>query len=317
MNTDDPVSRNIIVSSKGKELTNLQSEIDNTVGATIENHSGFDIMKFEIRPGSSLITNQDTMSYMDGGLSTTATTGSTGLLGAMFRGIAGASILQNRIQNTTNRTLSMVLSPLLQGSIVQVNIQVGETWRFSDRSFLACTPNLQVSGNLNLFSNFKMLFVSENITYITVTAKESAGVVWISAHGACEIHTIRMGEDSSPFYINNGCFLGMLDQKGPINYYNDYVHVGLASSMMQSVFTDLGFVMKIQDTKPPKRSEPVECVVLTQSLNPQNLEKFISKIVENKVNEATRRKGASDVMSMFGGTEPQLRKRNMTKKNNR
>jgi hypothetical protein len=112
-----------------------------------------------------------------------------------------------------------------------------------------------------------------------------------------------MGGNSMPFYINNGCFLGMLDSSNGINYYKDYVRVGMPSSFFQSVFTQLGFVMKIQDTVPPKRAGSVQCVVLTQSLNPHNLEKFIAKIVEHKIESAMRRNNAGRVVAeLRGGT---------------
>jgi uncharacterized protein (AIM24 family) len=297
-----------IVSSSGTSKGGIQKSDSNFV-ANIENLNGFDVLKLQILPGGEIITNQETMSYMDGGLITTGTLRGGGLFDALLRGISGASAVQNKVQNMSNQTLQMVLSPLLHGSIVQIKVQPGETWRLADRCFLACTSNLRVSGNLNIFSNFRMLFVSENITYVTVTAGETGGTVWVSAHGGCETHIKEMGANSMPFFINNGCFLAMLDSSNGINYYKDYVRVGLPSSFFQSVFTQLGFVMKIQDTVPPKRAEKVQCVVLTQSLNPHNLEKFIAKIVEQKVSESMRRnQGIQVVDSLVGGNAPKTRR---------
>ena len=304
-----------IVSSSGISKGGILRDDDSKLIANIENLNGFDLLKLQIQPGGEVITNQETMSYMDGGLITTGTLRGGGFFDAVLRGISGASAVQNRVQNTSNRTLQMVLSPLLQGSIVQVKLQPGETWRFADRSFLACTTNLRVSGNINIFANFRMLFVSENLTYVTVSAGNTGGTVWVSSHGACETHVKEMGANSSPFFINNGCFLGMLDSSNGINYYNDYVRVGLPSSFFQSVFTQLGFVMKIQDTIPPKRAEPVQCVVLTQSLNPHNLEKFIAKIVEHKVDSAVRRnQGVKIVSNLIGGKERETRETRKTRK---
>jgi len=284
------------ISSSGTSQSGFQTK---EVTAKIQNLNGFDLLKIELQPGASIITNQETMSYMDGGLSTMATTGSTGFFGALMRGVTGSSILQNQVQNTLQKPQTMVLSPLLQGSIVQVNMEAGETWRFADRSFLACTPNLGVSGNLNIFSNFRLSFVTGDVTYVTVTANSGPGTVWISAHGACESHSLVMGmPDTTPFFINNGCFLGMLDSANGINYWKDYVFVGMTSSIFQAVFTQLGLVMKIQDSVPPKRPGPIRMTVLTQSLNPQNLEKFIAHIAERKVRE-----------SRSGGSRKTLRRR--------
>jgi hypothetical protein len=190
------------------------------------------------------------------------------------------------VSNPTTSVRKITLSSLLQGSIVQIDIKAGESWRFSDKSFLACTPNLTVSGNLNIFRNFRLMFVGENITYTTVKADQgSEGTVWISAYGGLIRHEIDMGTaDTVPLFINNGCFLGMLDNNGIINFWEDYVDVGTANGLFSAMFTQLGWVMKIQDTNPPKHPGPLRCTVLTQSLNPHNLERYIANIANTTSN---------------------------------
>ena len=281
------VSANTSISSKGNGSPGLNSGPYSNLGAEIVNSGGYDLLRFNMAPSASVITNQDTLSYMDGGLSTGATTGTGGLFGALFRGIAGSSILQNSVVNPTSNTLKMILSPLLQGSIVQVDIQAGETWRFADKSFIAATPNLVVSGNINIFSNFRMMFVGENLTYTTVSASQgTAGTVWVSSYGAVEKHEINMGTGSTvPLFINNGCFMGMLDNDGVVDFWNDYVSVGTANGFFSAMFTQLGWIMKIQDTNPPRRPGPLKVTVLTQSLNPHNLEKYIANIAQKTVSK--------------------------------
>jgi uncharacterized protein (AIM24 family) len=272
------------------------------LGANIENHGGFDILKFNISPGASVITNQETLSYMDGGLSTTATMGSGGIFDAIFRGITGASTLQNAVVNPTQNILKMVLSPLIQGSVVQVDIKPGETWRFADKSFIACTPNMNVGGNINIFSNFRMMFVGENLTYTTVSANQgTAGSVWISAYGAVEKHEINMGTGSTvPLFINNGCFLGMIESDQSRNFWHDYVSVGTASGLFNAMFTQLGWIMKIQESIPSRG--PAKCVVLTQSLNPHNFEKYIASIAQKVVEQNKSSQRPSYLQSGVGST---------------
>jgi len=279
----EKVKANSAISSTGAVTdAGVKSGPFQNLGAEIVSMGGYDTLKFKMAPASSVITNQETMSYMDGGLSTSATLGAGGIFGSFFRGITGASVLQNAVSNPTSNTLKMTLSPLIQGSIVQIDIAAGETWRFADKSFMACTPNMNVSGNINIFSNFRMMFVGENLTYTTVSANQgTAGTVWIQAFGGIEKHELEMGTGSTvPLFINNGCFLGMMDNNGAINFWNDYVSVGTANGMFSAMFTQLGWVMKIQDTTPPKRPGPVKCVVITQSLNPHNFEKYIAKIAK-------------------------------------
>jgi uncharacterized protein (AIM24 family) len=234
-------------------------------------------------PGTSLITNQETMSYMDGGLVTEAQLGDGGIWGGIKRGLAGSSVLQNMVSNPTTSVRKITLSPLLHGSVVQIDIKSGETWRFSDKSFIACTPNLTVSGNLNIFRNFRLIFVGENLVYTTVTAdKGTEGTVWVSSFGGIVKHDMDMGTtDTVPLFINNGCFLGMLDNNGVIDFWEDYVDVGTAHGLFSAMFTQLGWIMKIQDTNPPKHPGPVRCTVLTQSLNPHNFERYIANIARS------------------------------------
>jgi uncharacterized protein (AIM24 family) len=295
------IKNDVAVSSSSNTTAGITSGPYVNLGAKIDNINGYDVLKFSMAPNASVITNQETMSYMDGGLSTSATVGSSGVFGALLRGITGASFLQNSVVNPTGNTLKMVLSPLLQGSIIQIDIKAGETWRFADKSFMACTPNLNVSGNINIFSNFRLMFVGENLTYTTVSATTGPGSVWISSFGAIEKHEMAMGTGSTvPLFINNGCFLGMLDNNGAIDFWNDYVTVGTANGLFSAMFTQLGWVMKIQDTSPPRRPAPVQCTVLTQSLNPHNLEKYIAHIAQKVVDKSRTSTSSSYLTSGMG-----------------
>lgn len=249
------------------------------INPVVKNINGFDILNFSLEPGASIVTNQETMSYMDGGLVTSATLGSGGVWSWIARDMTGSSVLQNLVTNPTPELRKITLSPLLQGSIIQVNVRKGERWRFADHSFLACTPNLVISGNLNVFSNFRLMFVGQDVVYTTVEASDSDGIVWVSAYGAAVKHELTLGvADSVPLFINNGCFLGMLDYKDGIDYWHDYVDVGTANGLFSALFTQLGWVMKIQDSQPRVREGPITCSVITQSLNPHNFERYVSNI---------------------------------------
>jgi len=286
--TQDVPKNSAVSSSENIDKSGVTGLYKN-LGADIKNINGFDVLNFSMAPGTSLITNQETMSYMDGGLVTEAQLGDGGIWGGIKRGLAGSSVLQNMVSNPTTSVRKITLSPLLQGSVVQVDIKSGETWRFSDKSFIACTPNLTVSGNLNIFKNFRLIFVGENLVYTTVKAdKGTEGTVWVSSFGGVVKHDMDMGTaDTVPLFINNGCFLGMLDNNGIIDFWDDYVDVGTAHGLFSAMFTQLGWVMKIQDTNPPKHAGPVRCTVLTQSLNPHNFERYIANIAKQTISSNT------------------------------
>ena len=276
-----PLPDNTAISSTGTGAVGTASSPFASLGAKIVNKGGYDILKFSLKPGANLISNQETMAYMDGGLITNAQLGSGGFWGAFARSFSGSSALQNAIANPTQNELDIYLSPFLQGSIVQIDIKAGETWRFADKAFMACTSNLTVSGDVNVFNNFRLLFAGQNAAYTTVAASAEDGIVWVSAYGGVDVHQIPMGTGSTvPLFINNGCFLGMLTKTGAVDFWQDYVRVGTAGGFFNAIFTNIGFVMKIQDKNPPIRPGPLTCLVLTQSLNRQHLDEYIRKIAE-------------------------------------
>jgi len=254
------------------------------IGAKIINKNGCDTLECTMEPGASLITNQDTMSYMEGGIVTKVTSGSSGLGGMFRRAITDSSFFQNAVTNTASIKQTIVLSPLMQGAIVEIVIQPGETWRFANKTFLACSPNLQVSGNLNIFRNFRMSFVNGNLTYVTITATTEVGVVWVTGYGGVTKHEIIVGLNSIPLLINNGCFLGMIDNTKDIDYWKDYTTLTTPGGLFSSFMTDIGFVMKVGEKNPlqPLRGGKVICTVYTQTLNPHAFEKYIEGIARRE-----------------------------------
>jgi uncharacterized protein (AIM24 family) len=295
---------NTAVSSAGTGATGTAAGPFASLGAQIVNKGGYDILKFSLKPGANLITNQETMAYMDGGLTTNAQLGSGGFWGAFARSFSGASALQNAIANPTKNELDIYLSPFLQGSIVQIDVKAGETWRFADKAFMACTSNLTVSGDVNIFNNFRLLFAGQNAAYTTVAAAAEDGIVWVCAYGGVDVHQIPMGTGSTvPLFINNGCFLGMLTKTGGVDFWQDYVRVGTAGGFFNAIFTNIGFVMKIQDKSPPIRPGPLTCIVLTQSLNRHHLDEYIRKIAISVAQEYANSHSAG---APVGGLIPDL-----------
>jgi uncharacterized protein (AIM24 family) len=261
------------------EKTIPESPFSN-IGDKIVNRNGYDTLECDLQPGASIITNHDTLSYMQGGIVPKAQLASRTVFGIFRRSVTGGDLFQNEIINSAQEPRRIVFSPLLQGSIQKIIIQPGETWRFAHKTFLASSPNLKVSGNLNIFRNFRMSFVNGNFSYVTVTAPTEVGVLWIIGHGGIEKHEVLMGANSVPLFINNGCFLGMLEQKDTIDYWKDYTSLTKPGSLYQSFMTNIGFLMKIGEKNPeqPLRPNRLVCIVYTQTLNSHNLENYIAEI---------------------------------------
>jgi uncharacterized protein (AIM24 family) len=273
------------------------------LGAAVISRNGFDVLECTLQPGASLLTNQDTMCHMEGGIDTKVTSGSAGVGGMFRRAMTGSSFFQNSVINSTGTPRKIVLSPLMQGSIVEIILQPGESWRFADKTFLACSPNLQVSGNLNIFRNFLTSLVTGNMTYVTVTATTDVGIVWVSGYGGVEKHEVHMGVNSVPLLINNGCFLGMLSTKENVDYFKDYAHISTPGGFFSAFMTNIGFVMKIGEPNPaaPVRPGEIVCTVYTQSLNPHTFEKYIRGIAEDVVSSHSSHSAAPARTSFLDG----------------
>jgi uncharacterized protein (AIM24 family) len=258
------------------------------IGGKIVNKNGYDTLECTLQPGASIITNQDTLCYMQDGIATKATTGTSGISGMFRRAVTESSFFQNAVTNSANSPRKIVFSPLLQGSIVEIVIQAGQTWRFADKTFLACSPNLQVSGNLNIFRNFRMSFATGNLTYVTVSAPkeaESVGVVWVTGYGGVERHDIQVGPESIPLLINSGCFLGMLSLDNTVDYWKDYTTLSVPGGVFGAFMTNIGFVMKLGEKDPthPMHSNSTTFTVYTQTLNPRNLEEYVDRIAKREL----------------------------------
>jgi uncharacterized protein (AIM24 family) len=137
----------------------------------------------------------------------------SGFLSGLKRSIVGQSFINTQVTNKTSNKLKLSLSPTLLGTINKIEILPNQVWRFAPSSFIACTNNILVSGNLNIFSNFKAAIVGQNILYVEIsTTNQEPGIVWISSHGAIQKHEIKMGKDSEKLLINDGVFVGMLSE---------------------------------------------------------------------------------------------------------
>ena len=267
------------------------------LGPQIVNKGGYDILKFTLQPGAKMFTNQETMSYMDGGLTLKPTLGNNGIFSAFARTITGSSFLQNALQNPTSRPLDIVLTPFLQGAVVQIELNHGDMWRFADKSFMACTSNLKVSGNINVFSNFRSWLGGQGLTYVTVSADAGPGTVWVSAYGGYERHEIDVSNRA--FYINHGSFLGMLSRTSTVNYWSDYVTVGTTNGIVNAIFNGVGLVMKVQDRTPSIRG-PATCKVLTQSLDRGHLESYIKGIANTVVARSSDKSAGTFFGNLLG-----------------
>jgi uncharacterized protein (AIM24 family) len=270
----------------------------------IETINGYNKLNFNLEPNTSIIIEPSTLNHMNGKLILEPTIGKTGFLSAFKRSITGESLINSQIANKTNENLKLSLSPPLLGTINKIEIQPGQIWRFAPSSFIACTNNIIISGNLNIFSNFKMAFTGQNVIYTEIsTHDDKPGIVWISSYGAIEKHEIQMGKHSDKLVINDGVFLGMLseDKNKKINYWNKFIHIGSANGFFKGLLTNTALLMNIED-KNHEASDDVKCILYTQSLNIRNFNNYIQSISINSSNNNMTSSILSDIVFNGGNS---------------
>ena len=284
----------------------------------IETKNGTEVVTFQLSPQSSIIIDPGVMIYMDGKLiieptftsknkSTLARFGSS-----IKKAFTGASFIDNQVSNKTDKNLEIALSPKIMGGITKLQILPGQIWKFNPVSFLACTSNIAIIGNINIFSNFKAALGGQNILYIELsTIDETPGYIWVSSYGSIKKHEVVINKDDiNKLYINDGNFLGILseDTKLKINYWNDCVNVGSANGFFKGLLTQSALLLKIQYNKKSKHTEDLKCIVYTQSLNIRNMDAYIANISLTAINNASLAAGvgfgvASMVSQSFQGGE--------------
>jgi len=279
--------------NKNKNKTKIYMSIKDN----IENKNGSDVVTFELSPQSSIIIDPGVMIYMDGKLiieptftsknkSTLARFGSS-----IKKAFTGASFIDNQISNKTDENLEIALSPKIMGGITKLELLPGQVWKFNPTSFLACTSNIAVLGNINIFSNFKAALGGQNILYIELsTIDQSPGYIWVSSYGSIKKHEVLINKDDiNKLYINDGNFLGILseDKNLNINYWKECVNVGSANGFFKGLLTQSALLLKIQYNKNFKRTEDLKCIVYTQSLNIRNLDAYIMGVSLTAMNNAS------------------------------
>jgi len=269
--------------------------------------NGYNILILTLPKDSGIIIEPTMMIHMNGNLNVEGIVLSqddkffSKLAAGLRRKLTGSSFYNSLITNRTNENLKITLGPHLTGGITKLEILPNEVWKFKPGSFMACTSNLLVSGNLNIFSNFKAAISGQSSIYTEISSNnDEAGTVWVSSYGGIEKHEIQMGDKSEKLYINDGCFLGMLSEnkKENIKYWDHFVSVGSANGFLKGLFTDTALLLKIEDKKLLSENNNRKCKVYTQSLNKGNLENYIRRIGQEKNNKGGVEIGGVEI---FGG----------------
>jgi uncharacterized protein (TIGR00266 family) len=149
--------------------------------------------------------------------------------------LSGESLFQSYFVAGDKKNAVLALSTPLPGDIIALPLKEGEGWTLSSGSFLAATPNVEVSGMFK-FNGFISWGNDENMFRTKVKAKDGDGVVWVETYGHIEKHVLKAGEGLK---VDNEGFVACKQDV-------DYKLVRAGKSLIGSFFSKEGLVMHFQ-----------------------------------------------------------------------
>ena len=249
MRTRDPRGNKTTRSGGGdtEETSTAAGEIETRFIGAQGNRS----IEFYLQNGQRIIADAGAMAYMDGAIKMETKMG--GLGKALGRVFSGEDLFLNHFTGTAaadgQARQTVAFSVPYPGDIDALTLRNGEAWKLSRGAFLVSTPNVDVSGKLNIRGIIP--FGSEEGLVLTkVTATSDNAKVWIASYGHITRHEIGASES---LLVDNENFLAC-----PVDSSYELSKVGGIKSL---IFGGEGLAMRFRGP----------CTVYTQSKGMRSL----------------------------------------------
>jgi len=163
---------------------------------TVHGDKSFSTVEFDLKPGQVIVSNGGNMNYMregidKGDLSDSGDGGFWSGVGRMFSGQI-AFLVKYTGLHSPNRLITF--SSSLPGNIMHMKIKPGQELVLNRGSFIACSPNVKISGKLN-WRGFLGVGQQEGVVLPRLTCiGEREGRVWIGAFGHFKKHELKSGQ---------------------------------------------------------------------------------------------------------------------------
>ena len=166
---------------------------------TYEGGSGFEAVKFILKPGEMIRGDGGAMNYMSGNMELETTTGN--LISGVFRAFSGSSIFYNIFKNIGDSNGFINLSGCDPGNVGCFYIPQGKEFCLVDDSYICSTLNLDISTKVR-FGGFLLGY---GLTFVKVSSTNGPGLIWSASLG--NVIEIRLTRGNS-IDIDNGVLLG-------------------------------------------------------------------------------------------------------------
>lgn len=169
----------------------------------------FAVVEFDLKPGQTIVSNGGSMNYMREGVDRgeLSDSGGGGFWSGLGRLFSGQSAFLVRYTGLDKPNRFVTFSSTIPGSVMPLKIKPGQEILINRGSFIACSPNVNISGKLN-WRGFLGIGQDEGgvLPKLTLTGKQE-GIVWLGAFGHFQKHELK--KDQS-LLVDNGLFLASI-----------------------------------------------------------------------------------------------------------
>ena len=238
--------------SQASALMNQDSKpVQTTYDYKIVGGPAFAEVVVSLKPGQAIVADGGALQYWKGPVEPGSLKAS-GFFGRLFSG-ESVFTTQYSVPSDASATGTIAFASPWPGDAVCLELKPGEEWKLSRGAFIACSPNVSISGKLNWRGVFE---VGQDEGFVlpkaTCDPKSSAnGFVFVAGYGGIQKHVVAAGDT---LMVNNGLFMAA---PGEVNYEIRRLGKNLLTSFFGAEGLGMGF------TGP--------CTVYTQSRNLNDL----------------------------------------------
>lgn len=246
-----------------------KTELDLDYKYSVHGDKSFAVVEFDLNPGQTIVSNGGSMNYIREGvdrgeLSNSGDGGFWSGLGRMFSGQSAFLVKYMGLENP-NRFVSF--SSSIPGSVMHLKIKPGQELQINRGSFIACSPNVDISGKLNWRGFFDIGQEEGGVLPKLTCRGKQEGHVWLGAFGHFKKHELKKGQS---LLVDNGLFLASIASENkdePI-----YTLENLGKSIFSTAFGNESIGMNFTGPR----------IVYTQSHNLSNMAFEISQFLPKR-----------------------------------
>jgi len=223
---------------------------------------GFAQLVFFLKPDQYVVSDGGSMGYIREGVNLGKVTDSAngGVFSAVGRMFSGESVFLVKYKglgaNFTADQRKLCMVSAYPGDVLPLRVNKDETLIMKRGSFIAASPNIDVSGSLNWRGIFEVGQEEGAVLPRAKCVHGEYGLVWMGSYGSFDRHDLAEGQS---IIVDNGLFLAAF--KNAQTDGKPYELVNMGNSIFSTILGGEGIGMKFIGPQ----------VVFTQSHNFNNL----------------------------------------------